>query len=257
MSEHDGRTEPPGAPPSPTAAPAPVPTSDGPRVPPVVPEDRHVAPDLLRAIQQMLDDVARRPYSKDLTTRLEMLIDVLVMRGHLTAGHQRLLGRVKGGDVSTVRLSVFADKRSVPSSDVDCATLLPLCRGRCCAMDVSLSAQDVAEGKLEWDLHQPYLLRKNPESGYCAHVDEHRNCSVYDERPGTCRAYDCRRDPRVWIDYEQRIPAPLPWHLEPPDVRARGPGSMSPTEGDGDGLGGGAGSDGQASGDAGPATSTR
>ena len=253
MSEHDPpRTGPPGAPPLSSATPSPGPTSDGPRPPPVVPEDQRVAPDLLRAIQQMLDDVARRPYSKDLTTRLEMLIDVLVMRGHLTAGHQRLLGRVKGGDASTVRLSVFADKRSVPSSDVDCATLLPLCRGRCCAMDVSLSAQDVAEGKLEWDLNQPYLLRKNPEHGYCAHIDEHRNCSVYDERPGTCRAYDCRRDPRVWIDYEQRIPAPLPWHLEPPDVRARGAPAMAGAAGDGDE---GETGDGQASG-AGPTITT-
>ena len=26
----------------------------------------------------------------------------------------------------------------------------------------------------------------------------------------TARSYDCRRDKRIWIDYEQRIPAPAP-----------------------------------------------
>jgi hypothetical protein len=31
---------------------------------------------------------------------------------------------------------------------------------------------------------------------------------VYAQRPGACRAYDCRHDPRVWIDFEARIPAP-------------------------------------------------
>jgi hypothetical protein len=25
-----------------------------------------------------------------------------------------------------------------------------------------------------------------------------------------CRKYDCRHDQRIWIDFEARIPAPLP-----------------------------------------------
>jgi Fe-S-cluster containining protein len=34
------------------------------------------------------------------------------------------------------------------------------------------------------------------------------DCTIYERRPGACRAYDCRRDARVWIDFEARIPAP-------------------------------------------------
>jgi hypothetical protein len=40
-------------------------------------------------------------------------------------------------------------------------------------------------------------------------------CTVYDDRPGTCREYDCREDKRVWIDYEKRIPAPLAPEMQP------------------------------------------
>jgi hypothetical protein len=183
---------------------------------------RPVAPELERAIAQIIDDAATRPFSKDLSGRLEMLIDVLVARGALTPGHRRLLTRLKGHDISTVRLSIFADKRSVPSPDVDCASLIPICRGRCCGMDVSLSAEDVAEGKLRWDLHQPYLLRKSPDHGHCEHREPDGSCGVYDERPGTCRAYDCRNDKRVWIDFERRIAAPMPWHLLSPEERLAG-----------------------------------
>jgi hypothetical protein len=37
---------------------------------------------------------------------------------------------------------------------------------------------------------------------------------VHHARPRTCRVYDCRRDPRIWLDFERRIPAPE-------DARAR------------------------------------
>ena len=87
--------------------------------------------DLERAIEQMVDDAAQRPYSKDLVQRLEQLVDILVARGQLTAGHRRLLDRLGRGDLSQVRLSVFHDKRAAPSSDVDCASLLHLCKARC------------------------------------------------------------------------------------------------------------------------------
>ena len=40
-------------------------------------------------------------------------------------------------------------------------------------------------------------------------------CGVYETRPEHCRTYDCREDARVWIDYEKRIPAPLPASIRP------------------------------------------
>lgn len=174
------------------------------------------AGEMRAAIEQLVDEVARRPYNDDLIRRLEWVIDVLVLRGHLTAGHRRLVDRMKGGEGGAVRLTAFPDKRALVGPAIDCASLLPLCKGRCCAMDVALSAEDLAEGTLRWDLHQPYLLRKDRTTGYCGCLGRDGGCTVYADRPAVCRVYDCRKDPRVWIDFEQRIPAPLaPWLVPP------------------------------------------
>jgi Fe-S-cluster containining protein len=75
-------------------------------------------------------------------------------------------------------------------------------------MDVTLSAQDVAEGGIPFDIHQPYALPRHPETKRCVCMDETGACTIYERRPGACRAYDCRHDARVWIDFEARIPAP-------------------------------------------------
>jgi Fe-S-cluster containining protein len=53
---------------------------------------------------------------------------------------------------------------------------------------------------------QPYALPR--ENGRCVCMTDGGACSIYEQRPGACRAYDCRRDRRVWIDFEARIPAP-------------------------------------------------
>jgi hypothetical protein len=111
---------------------------------------------------------------------------------------------------------MFRDKRAIASPDLDCASLLPLCKARCCSMDVSLSAEDVREGRVPWVLSAPYLLPKHPTTGYCACMTATGACTVYDDRPGTCRVYDCRHDARVWVDFERRIPAPLAPGLTPP-----------------------------------------
>jgi Fe-S-cluster containining protein len=194
----------------------------GPLTPPVLPEERRVGPDLVRAIEEMVDDLARHPYSADLAHRLEWVIDMLVARGHLTPGHRRLAARIKDAS-GVVRLATYPDKRAVVGPDIDCASRLHLCHGRCCSYAVSLSQEDLAEGRLAWDLHHPYALPKDPATGYCACLGGDGRCTVYADRPGTCRAYDCRGDPRVWIDFDARIPAPLPAHLHPPAGMGRPP----------------------------------
>jgi Putative zinc- or iron-chelating domain len=185
--------------------------------PPAIPDDQQVTPELRELLAQLVHAVAERPYNEDLAGRLDWVVDVLIARGHLAEGHRRLLERLhprKPGGV--VRLTAFRDKRSMTGPDVDCATLLPLCRGRCCAMDVSLSEEDLAEGVLRWELHQPYLLRKDPATGYCGCLGRDGGCTVYADRPAVCRSYDCRQDSRVWVDFERRIPAPLaPWLVPP------------------------------------------
>ena len=34
------------------------------------------------------------------------------------------------------------------------------------------------------------------------------HCQVHAYRPYVCRAYDCRNDKRIWLDFDQMIPAP-------------------------------------------------
>lgn len=179
-------------------------------------EDK-VEPDLREAIGALVGELEKQNDSADVAARLEWLIDVLVMRGHLTTGHRALVKRINadGSQRGVVHLATFRDKHAVGSPQIDCASRLHLCQGRCCTFDASLSPQDVREGKLRWDLHRPYLLEKDRTTGYCGCMGADGACTVYDDRPGTCRAYDCRHDGRVWIDFEARIPAPMPRGVVP------------------------------------------
>jgi Fe-S-cluster containining protein len=58
---------------------------------------------------------------------------------------------------------------------------------------------------MRWELSEPYLNRQGHDR-YCSHLDRGtRRCSIYDQRPGICRTYDCRQDKRIWQDFEQGI----------------------------------------------------
>ena len=71
------------------------------------------------------------------------------------------------------------------------------------------------ERKLPFEIAQPYELPRDPATKKCVCMDEHGACTAYDYRPATCRMYDCREDRRVWLDFEARIPAPLPESIRP------------------------------------------
>jgi Fe-S-cluster containining protein len=149
---------------------------------------------------------------------VETLVEVLIARGDLAAGHARILERATAGarPRRSARLRAYVDKYEVKNSDVDCPSLLHLCHARCCAMAVELTTQDVDEGSVRFELSEPYMLR-HERDGYCTHFDRTTlGCGVYHHRPATCREYDCREDRRVWIDFERRIPAPLPPGIAPP-----------------------------------------
>jgi hypothetical protein len=166
-----------------------------------------ISPDLVGELTRLVDAVAERDDHADLAARLEWLVDTLILRDQLPASFRRLADKIKaGGDRSVVRLATFRDKYAVASPDVDCASLIPLCGARCCSFEVTLSAQDVVEGGVPFDVMRPYAMAK--ANGTCACRDATGACTIYDKRPGACRAYDCRHDRRVWIDFENRIPAP-------------------------------------------------
>lgn len=113
-------------------------------------------------------------------------------------------GRLQVGDA--------VDKYQISNDDgPPCLELLPICHGRCCQFDMPLSTQDLDEGVIQWDRAQPYLIRHEAD-GFCTHFDRgSRGCGAYHHRPGPCRTFDCRKDPRIWIDFEAR-------HLAPPGV---------------------------------------
>ena len=166
-----------------------------------------LSPELVQELSDLAETLGQRADHADLARKLEWLIDALILRGQLPASFRRLASKIRG-DRSTVRLAMFRDKYAVPSADIDCAARIPLCGARCCSFDVTLSAQDVAERVLPFDLAQPYMLPRDPETARCACMDDAGACTVYAHRPGACRAYDCRNDARVWLDFEARIPAP-------------------------------------------------
>jgi Fe-S-cluster containining protein len=99
------------------------------------------------------------------------------------------------------------DKYDVKGPPIDCAERVHLCKAACCRLDFTLSKQDLAEGVVRWDVGRPYRIRQR-EDGWCNHCDEStKRCGVHGQRPLVCRQYDCRTDPRIWQDFEKRIPA--------------------------------------------------
>ena len=124
------------------------------------------------------------------------------------------LSTIHANDASTatrVSLDLGGPKYETPSPSIPCDELIPLCRAHCCTLSFALATEDLDEGVIRWDYGQPYLIRQRAADGYCVHNDpESHGCTVHAFRPRVCRSYDCRKDKRIWVDYEQRIPAEMP-----------------------------------------------
>ncbi len=162
-----------------------------------------------------IDDVTRDSQREiaALKAQLAEVVNLLVARGGLAEGHRKHLAVVaRGADDGRrkIRLRTYVDKYALPPGEfIDCEALIPLCKGRCCTLQIELTAQDVEERALRWDLQEPYVLLKDPD-GRCTHQDRQTKlCGVYEVRPATCREYDCRHDQRIWLDWDQKIPAPI------------------------------------------------
>ena len=92
-----------------------------------------------------------------------------------------------------------------PVVEIDCENRVHLCRASCCKLAFALSKQDIREGILHWDLSQPYIIAQG-DDGYCSHLERGScGCSVWQNRPVPCRAFDCRKDKKIWLDFENRI----------------------------------------------------
>ncbi|MFQ5524995.1 MAG: prolipoprotein diacylglyceryl transferase family protein [Thermoanaerobaculia bacterium] len=98
--------------------------------------------------------------------------------------------------------------------EIDCESRWHLCKGSCCKLGFALTQEDVEEGIVRWDLRRPYLIARGAD-GRCVHQESGScRCSIYESRPRVCRGYDCRKDTRIWLDFDRRIPNP---DLEKPD----------------------------------------
>lgn len=119
--------------------------------------------------------------------------------------------RASDGQVGTrVSLDLGGSKYETESPDIPCAELMSVCEARCCRLSFALSTEDLDEGVIRWDYGQPYLIRQRKTDAYCVHNDPQSHaCTVHAQRPRVCRRYDCRKDARIWIDYEKRIVAPF------------------------------------------------
>jgi len=122
-----------------------------------------------------------------------------------------VLANVRAMDLTEreqVSLDLGGDKYTTEVSELPCAEVLHLCKAKCCTFNFALSTADLDEGVIRWDYGQPYLIRQRASDGFCVHNDPDTHfCTVHHHRPRICRSYDCRKDPRVWSDFENRIPA--------------------------------------------------
>ena len=143
---------------------------------------------------------------------IEILLDILENAGITKPPHRRLFEKIKENRPPEirVRLSMYEDKYEIPGADIDCASRMHLCHGRCCSFAVALTRQDLEERELDWDIEHPYLLPRRADS-YCGYIDRDTGgCTTYQNRPAVCRKYDCRDDDRVWKDFDAKIPAETP-----------------------------------------------
>ncbi len=166
-----------------------------------------VPEDLQAQLEASVEAVKGDP---DASRKLEFLIDALLIRKQLPERFRTIISRIQADRTPRVQLAIYGDKYELESPDIDCAARIPLCRARCCSFGVLLSEQDVRERVVPFVIDRPYELPRDPVTRRCACMDDVGACTIYAQRPGACRTYDCREDRRVWIDFEARIPAPMP-----------------------------------------------
>jgi Fe-S-cluster containining protein len=151
----------------------------------------------------------------DLVSTLFALLEELVESGQLNVErfderrlHLQEREETRLKERPHVQLTDPVDKYALDDlPPIDCESLIPLCKARCCTLSFPLSLQDLDERIVQWDYAKPYMIRQKTD-GYCMHNDcSNKHCTVYEHRPATCRAYNCRNDKRIWFDFEQRIPA--------------------------------------------------
>lgn len=144
------------------------------------------------------------------------LIELLSEKGIITveeldkrkkAVADRLVKKFKDEGMGAVYQDPECDKYNFDKEvEIDCASRVHLCKAACCRIfGFALSRQDIKEGVVRWDLGHPYMISKDGD-GCCTHLDRATyRCTVREHRPIPCRAFDCRNDKRIWLDFENKV----------------------------------------------------
>jgi len=134
------------------------------------------------------------------------LIDIEVLDRKKKEVANRLVEKFRQEGIGAAYQDPEHDKYTFEKSvEIDCGSRLHLCKAACCRLRFALSHQDVEERIVQWDFAHPYFIAQN-EDGYCNHLDRScMNCTIHDNRPVPCRAYDCRNDKRIWTNFDERI----------------------------------------------------
>ena len=141
------------------------------------------------------------------------MLELLVEKGLVTqeevearkqAVGKRLVEKFNRAEMTVELQDSGTDKYTFErGASIDCESRVHLCKAACCRLRFPLSPQDLEQGIVKWDLVHPYLIARGSD-GYCRHLERDKcGCGVYVDRPLPCRAYDCRKDERIWADFER------------------------------------------------------
>lgn len=136
-------------------------------------------------------------------------IDQKVLQVRQKAEEERLSKAFRDKGMGVVLQEPEYDKYAYESNvEIDCEKRIPHCKAACCRLPFALSAQDIREGVVQWELSRPYMIEQGAD-GYCNHLGrDTQGCTIYDQRPVPCRAFNCRNDKRIWEDFDNYVPNP-------------------------------------------------
>ena len=81
--------------------------------------------------------------------------------------------------------------------DCDCMHALPYCQAQCCGLIGTAVFQEeleLVDYPCEWDDSMGCWVLSRDSDGFCTCLDrEHRLCSIYEDRPRTCKEFHCTR----------------------------------------------------------------
>jgi hypothetical protein len=146
------------------------------------------------------------------------LISIEELDSRKKAVAERLIAQLKEHGLGVMLQDEEQDKYNFQGeAKIDCENRVQFCHASCCRLRFALSKQDVYEGVIRWDLGRPYLIAQEKD-GYCTHLERGAcRCTVREQRPVPCRGYDCRKDKRIWLDFENKIVNPSISRADWPD----------------------------------------